>query len=128
MKKITRILTGLFGGLLSLFSGISGCSDDDAYMGSRPTIAGKVLDGTSGTPISNIRVELLSNTTSLDTMNTISSGEFYFFLNYGDSDKNYTLRITDVDGTDNGGEYQGKTNTFLLDYSTNMTIELDKKP
>ena len=130
MKKIGRFLTSILGGFLGLFTGLSGCSSNDqvsAYMGPPPHINGTVLDSSSGTPISNIRIELLREDLSLMTYRTGGNGDISLWLNYGDENKTYTLKITDTDGADNGGEYKGATNTFLLDYSTNTTIELEKR-
>ena len=143
MKKMKRVLTSLFGGLMGVLGGMTGCSDDGggitgstgtsgfsgttgAYMGMSPSFSGKVLNNTGNTPLSNIRVELLRNNISLNTNRTDGNGNFQFWLADDYYNKNYTLRITDTDGTDNGGDFKGKTNTYLLtDYtsSTNITLE-----
>lgn len=142
MKKMGRCITTLFSGFLGLFTGLIGCSDDNdtqggsggttgvtgAYMGMPPSFSGKVLNSSGNTPISNIRVELLRDTISLNTNRTDGAGNFQFWLTDDYYGKNYTLKITDTDGGDNGGEFTGQTNTYLLyNYTTSTNVQLEEK-
>lgn len=123
MKKVGRFFSSIVSGLFGLLTGCNGVPSA-LYMGPPPSVGGTVCDDTSKIPIAALRVELLRGDTSIGTNTTDSNGNFYFTI--PTQNTNYTLRITDIDGTNNGGEYRGSTNTFHVQYELVTNIQLEK--
>ena len=125
MKKTGRWLASLLGTVLGLFSGCSG-GTSALYMGPPPEVAGTVTDKNSSDPIAALRVELLRVDTPVGETTTLSNGDFHFTLVSGQEGTNYTIRITDIDGTNNGA-YHGLTNTVFVSHSFYTNYELEPK-
>lgn len=124
MKKVGRFLSSMISGLFGLLTGCNG-APSALYMGPPPSVGGTVRDKDNGSPIAALRVELLRGDSSLGTNTTDAGGNFYFTI--PTQNTNYTLRITDVDGPANGGEYRGGTNTFHVQYELQTNFFLEKK-
>ena len=124
MKKAGRFFFSMISGLFGLLTGCNGVPSA-LYMGPPPSVGGTVSDKNDSSPIAALRIELLQGDLSLNIGTTDSNGNFYFTI--PTQNTNYTLRITDIDGTNNGGEYRGSTNTFHIQYEMQTNIQLEKK-
>ena len=128
MKKLSekgrRVLRVIYSGLgaiaVPLFS--SACDMPDMY-GMPPDrykednfFKGQVKSKKTGEPIPGIGIWIKDVTTQYAEL-TDSRGEFYFYV---PKQENYTIIFTDIDGDENGGDYEQHTETITREKAESL--------
>lgn len=103
-NSVLRVLLALFG--LNVFTACYGPAPYSPYL----QLKGKVVDG-SDKPIGGIKVTVDKESDA--DMKTAEDGQFFYtkFCDAYSVPETLTLRFTDIDGPDNGGEFDEKTVT-----------------
>lgn len=130
MKKILTIIQVL--AVLMLTSCSAGEHMEMINNGIFGTISGSVTD-TEGTPLEHISISIrFDESSKAQTFYTSSEGLFRFNLEFEKIDKqiSFTITVKDIDGEENGGLFNEKTDVITLfeeDY-TDFPVMIEVPP
>ena len=107
-SNVLRSLLALFG--LNVFTACYGPAPYSPYV----SVWGKVVDE-QDRPVSGIEVSCTDNPSSPRQTSTDGFFEYSVGCSAENVPQKLTLKFTDVDGPDNGGEFEEKTVTVILE-------------